>query len=80
MQDNSPFYLYHTQGCHLCDQAQDMLDQLQVRYVLCDIFPDPTLMERYGTKIPVLYCNETQKTLAWPFTPQALCLFLESDA
>tara|TARA_B100001094_G_scaffold333205_1_gene409472 strand:+ start:2330 stop:2572 length:243 start_codon:yes stop_codon:yes gene_type:complete len=80
MQDNPSLYLYHTQGCHLCDQAQDMLDQLQVRYLLRDIFPDPVLMEQYGTRIPVLYCNATQRTLGWPFTPQALILFLESDA
>lgn len=53
--------LYHRPGCHLCEQ---MLAALYVTYgdeievALVDVDSDPTLKERYGTRIPVLAAGE----------------------
>ena len=63
--------LYGTTGCHLCDQAEAMLSQaaaaraLQWRYV--DIALDAALVEKYGTRIPVVLTAAGQE-LAWPFS------------
>jgi len=63
--------LYGTVGCHLCDQAEALLRQaaaarrVEWRYV--DIADDDALVERYGTRIPVLI-NTRGLELGWPFS------------
>lgn len=63
--------LYGTQGCHLCDIAEELLKQaevarpLQWRYV--DIALEARLVERYGVRIPVLASDSGQE-LGWPFS------------
>ena len=63
--------LYHTDGCHLCEQADTLLtpllgdDSLQ----LIDIMSDETLISEYQTSIPVLK-SERGQHLFWPFTAQ----------
>jgi glutaredoxin len=55
--------LYTKAGCHLCDEARDMLDEIaaQVPYELTeiDIRKDPQLFELYRYRIPVILLNET---------------------
>ena len=55
--------LYSKAGCHLCDEARDMLDEIatQVPYDLTeiDIRKDPQLFELYRYRIPVILLNET---------------------
>ncbi|MFZ5722727.1 MAG: glutaredoxin family protein [Pseudomonadota bacterium] len=61
--------LLGTRGCHLCDQAEQVLLQaararrLQWRYV--DIAEDDALLACYGERIPVLRCGDRE--LGWPF-------------
>jgi len=66
--------LYHTSGCHLCEQAEALLlaclaakgtaaDSLQ----LTDIADDEELFKRYGLLIPVLRVECTGQELNWPF-------------
>ena len=73
--------LMTTEGCHLCDQAigvlQQNLSEDQVEVDLVDIVYDPSLMERYAERIPVLVCRDTGRELAWPFDGQALIAFLQ---
>ena len=63
--------LYHTDGCHLCEQAQCLItlfldeDSLQ----LVDIMSDKALIAEYQTSIPVLKSEQGQR-LFWPFTAQ----------
>lgn len=63
--------LLGTSGCHLCDQAELLLQQaaaaraLQWKYR--DIALDDALVECYGTKIPVLLADDG-RTLRWPFS------------
>lgn len=61
--------LYSTQGCHLCDDAEDILKRLQLSYQLIEISDNDMLLESYGLFIPVLECvieNRTRR-LNWPF-------------
>ena len=55
--------LYSKAGCHLCDEARDMLDEIatQVPYDLTeiDIRKDSQLFELYRYRIPVVLLNET---------------------
>jgi len=52
---------YTKAGCHLCDEARDMLDDIaaQVAYELTeiDIRSNPELFEEYRYRIPVVIVN-----------------------
>lgn len=53
---------YTKAGCHLCDEARDMLDDIaaDVEYNLTeiDIRSDPAIFEEYRYRIPVIIVNE----------------------
>lgn len=63
--------LYGTQGCHLCDEAELLLQKaaaarrLEWQYV--DIALDDALVSRYGERIPVLIAPDGRE-LGWPFS------------
>ncbi len=64
--------LYHTEGCHLCEQAHELIvpilhagDSMQ----LVDIMSNDELICAYQTSIPVLKSDNGQ-ALFWPFTAQ----------
>ena len=48
--------LYERDGCHLCDEARALLDELlgRDRYTRVDIEADDDLVVRYGFRIPVI--------------------------
>ena len=52
---------YTKSGCHLCEEARDMLDDIaaQTDYELTeiDIRNDPEIFERYRNRIPVIIVN-----------------------
>ncbi|NRA55449.1 MAG: glutaredoxin family protein [Gammaproteobacteria bacterium] len=68
--------LYSTDGCHLCDEAMMLLDQIGAIYQVQDIIDDASLVEKYGIKIPVL-AKPTGDELDWPFDVAALTQFME---
>lgn len=59
--------LYTTLGCHLCDQARELLLTVNsgVAILTVDIAEDDDLIARYGERIPVL--ARDGRELAWPF-------------
>lgn len=59
--------LYSTWGCHLCEQAEQLLLQagLAGAVEIIDIVDDPAAFERYRVHIPVFTVNEQE--LFWPF-------------
>lgn len=69
--------LYGTAGCHLCELAEsEIFSALEPgSYTLerVDIALDATLLEQYGTRIPVLLLGRT--TLDWPFDAARICQF-----
>ena len=67
----SSLTLYYTDGCHLCDDAMVLLEQLNLTYHKVDIVEKQSLVELYGTLIPVVE-NEFGAILNWPFSLQQL--------
>jgi len=71
--------LYGTSGCHLCDEAQALLNGLESEYSLSiqlvDIADDESLVEDYGVRIPVLI-NSKNSELSWPFNERDLRTWL----
>ena len=76
------FRLYGTSGCHLCEEAADLLNtQLPLvesaEYQQVDISDSDALFERYGLLIPVLQ-HPDGREMHWPFSPPSLLAFLRS--
>ncbi|MBT5292638.1 MAG: glutaredoxin family protein [Cellvibrionales bacterium] len=84
MTSSRQLILYSRQDCHLCDQAQTLIEQViagsdwQLEKV--DIDSDPQLTELYRFSIPVLArVNDTgaeigleNTALNWPFPPSRI--------
>lgn len=73
---NARLTLYGTSACHLCDQARELLEQMGLGCDRVDIADDHALMEKYGTRIPVLHCPVTGLELGWPFDGPSVGTFL----
>lgn len=77
--------LYSGPHCELCDQVEAMLDHLaasglrELSWQRLDVTTTRQLKKHYGLRIPVLYREDTNTELAWPFTEQCLFEFI-SDA
>lgn len=73
-------YLYSTQGCHLCERAKEVLWPVlaiyQCKLVEKDIADEDLLIERYGTRIPVLITEDLCFELDWPFDAEEAKDFL----
>ncbi len=68
----SRLILYTTEGCHLCEHAEQLLAQLkqsetQLQLTPVDIATDEALVELYGIRIPVVKNELTQDEIGWPF-------------
>jgi glutaredoxin len=72
----SEFVLYGTTYCHLCEQAEAVLEQASVTAAHIDIADDDELIERYGTRIPVLRKSDDGAELGWPFDAEMVRRFL----
>jgi glutaredoxin len=46
--------LYTRAGCHLCDEAKQLLEGQGLAPISRDVDSDPTLRERYGDCVPVV--------------------------
>ena len=62
---------YTTSACHLCEKAIQLLSSMpevtEITVIVSDISHSAELMERYGTRIPVIAAGEGQRELSWPF-------------
>lgn len=71
--------LYTTLGCHLCEQALQLLqfarlDDQEIEITEVEIADSDDLMAQYGIRIPVVaVCN---RELGWPFDSRQLSEFL----
>ena len=64
------YLLLGTPACHLCEQAEVLLDSLAVPYHKVDIAEEEQWQARYAIKIPVLLNTSSQKELCWPFSQE----------
>ena len=58
--------LFSSPGCHLCEQAEDIVDYVGVSFAVVDISSDVDLVRQYGIRIPVLK-RADGAGLGWPF-------------
>ncbi len=53
--------LYTRQGCHLCEDAKQVIDSLrevaEFRLKILDIDLDPELQARFTNEVPVIFIN-----------------------
>lgn len=63
--------LFSTLGCHLCEDAKNILRPLLSQYNISfneiEISDRDEWVEAYGVRIPVLKSDVTQAELDWPF-------------
>lgn len=73
------FTLYGTSACHLCEEAeaiiQPLVQLLRLKLNLVDIADDEALEICYGLHIPVLSCANGEH-LHWPFNTAEASQFL----
>ena len=74
MPNKSQYILYHTEGCHLCELALEIVQRAQINFVQVDICDSEALAEKYGITIPVL--SDGNQELNWPFDDAKLAHFL----
>ena len=70
--------LYTTLGCHLCEHAEALLEAAGCQFVASDIAEDLILLERYGTRIPVVR-DSLGRELGWPFDGTMLNTFINEN-
>ena len=68
--------LYGSEYCHLCEEAENVLHGAGVSAEYIDIAADDNLLERYGTRIPVLRRVDSGAELGWPFDVAAVVRFM----
>ncbi|MBE8717449.1 glutaredoxin family protein [Cellvibrio polysaccharolyticus] len=73
--------LYSTLGCHLCENAKQVLwpvlseAGLQLQEV--DIADDDHLQEQYAIRIPVIRLQNATEDVGWPFDGDDVRRYLE---
>lgn len=75
--------LYSTDGCHLCELAQqvilDVAQHIEIEVYVEDIAESEQLVGQYGTRIPVIKDEQNGRELNWPFNQQELVAWLASS-
>jgi hypothetical protein len=68
------YRLYHTNGCHLCEIAHQMLIKIidEKQLELVDITTERHLMDRFQCIIPVFENISRNSQLKWPFEPSQI--------
>ena len=74
----SQLLLLGTSACHLCEQAEALVVQLNISFTKVDIAEQEQWQDRYAIKIPVLLDVEAQKELCWPFSSEDILHLWES--
>ena len=74
--------LYTTLGCHLCEEALELLRQLQIEGLEIEvseieIADSDELMSAFGVRIPVVTSENSEGDIGWPFTIEELKAFLD---
>ena len=72
--------LYTTSNCHLCEQAIELIQQLDSpkKLELIEIIDDVSLLSLYGTRIPVLQRADNLTELDWPFSLNEIVDFIKA--
>lgn len=73
--------LLGTEGCHLCDEAEQVLlaslDLHSIQVEVVDIAESDALFDRFGIRIPVLRHEPSDRCLDWPFAGAEVTHFVQ---
>lgn len=76
--------LYGTLGCHLCEQAEQIVEALSRDFAInleqVDIADDPAWLDAFAEQIPVLENLNNGQRVSWPFDPHILSDWLTDSA
>jgi hypothetical protein len=73
---NTKLLLYGTSACHLCEEAESLLQSLDdVTWHSIDVADNNELLARYGLRIP-LVVRPNGDELGWPFDLSTLIAFI----
>lgn len=72
------FILFGTEGCHLCEEAEELLIAAQVDFKSQDIMASEQWQDYYGLLIPVLWHAQSQNQLNWPFDSLQIQSFISA--
>ncbi|MEO9945375.1 MAG: glutaredoxin family protein [Paraglaciecola sp.] len=71
---------YSGKECCLCDQAESLIREVSpsalAQTTKVDVRSSADLYHLYGARIPVLFNEESQQELPWPFNKEQLVEFL----
>ncbi len=74
------YLLLGTSGCHLCELAEDIIDEchsvIDLPVKLIDIAEQTCWQHDFATRIPVLLHRESNNCLCWPFTQDDVITFI----
>lgn len=70
------YLLFGTEGCHLCEEAEQLLADAGIVFAGQDIMDDDAWQQQYGLSIPVLLHIESRRQLNWPFDDRQLQDFI----
>ncbi len=74
------YLLLGTAGCHLCEQAAELIAEAiktrPIEIIEIDIAEQTQWQADYALRIPVLYHISTGRDLSWPFNIQQLLNFI----
>ncbi len=80
MEFDANFVLFKTDDCHLCEQAETLVDHVffseDLRFQQVNIATNPDWQIAYGIRVPVLLCTTTRAELGWPFDESQLRAFI----
>jgi len=71
--------LYTRAGCHLCDEAKQVLQDAQVVFQEVDIDTDPELRARHSEEVPVVFIAG-RKAFKYHIDPRELARRLKALA
>lgn len=70
------FVLFGTEGCHLCEEAEQQLLLAGLVFEKLDIIENEHYLQRYAIRIPVLLHAASELELGWPFSINQLNEFI----
>ncbi|MDD1621011.1 MAG: glutaredoxin family protein [Methylococcaceae bacterium] len=70
------FLLFGTEGCHLCEEAEELLIANGIAFANKDIMDNEEWRQEYGLLIPVLWHPGSRRQLNWPFDEHQLREFI----
>lgn len=76
-----PLILYQRDYCHLCDQALAVLAEARAPdFQSVWVDDSAAMVARYGSRVPVLRDDDSDRELDWPFDADAARQFIADVA